>query len=252
LNSKSNRLFIVLSVFFITNALIAEIIGGKIFSLEKSLSIAPFDIQFLGNEHLSFNLTAGVILWPIVFTLTDVINEYFGRKGVRMLSILTAILISYAFLMIYISMRLHPADFWVFTRKNIGIGDMNVAYNAVLGQGLWIIAGSLVAFLVGQMLDVYIFHIIKRISKQKYFWLRSLVSTLFSQFVDSFVVLIIAFYIGNNWSLNLVIAIGCMNYIYKFILAILTLPLILFIHAIIEKYLGKHEAERLKLLASKN
>jgi uncharacterized integral membrane protein (TIGR00697 family) len=252
LNNKSNLLFIILSAFFITNALLAEIIGSKIFSLEQTLHIQPFDFSFFGINHLSFNLTAGVILWPIVFVMTDIINEYFGRKGVQMLSILTAILISYAFLMILIAMHLYPADFWIETKKNIGIQDMNASFNAILGQGLWIIIGSLVAFLIGQMLDVYIFHIVKRFSGKKFFWVRSLISTLFSQLIDSFVVLFIAFYIGNNWSLSLVFAIGIMNYIYKFLLAIFTLPLIFIIHSAIEKYLGKTEAEDLKNKASLN
>ena len=104
-NIKSSKLFLVLAGFFITNALIAEFIGIKIFSLEKTLGIEPFSFSILSYDNLSFNLTAGVLLWPVVFTLTDILNEYYGSKGVRFLSYLTAGLILFAFLAVFVSIR---------------------------------------------------------------------------------------------------------------------------------------------------
>ena len=95
---KEQVLFIVLSGFFITNAIVAEFIGAKLFSLEKTIGIEPFSFSFFGVNELAFNLTAGVLLWPVVFIMTDVINEYYGVKGVRMLSWLTAGLITFSFL----------------------------------------------------------------------------------------------------------------------------------------------------------
>ena len=100
--NKSNLLFIVLAGIFITNALIAEFIGVKIFSLERTLGFDPLNFTIFGSKGLSFNLTAGVLLWPVVFVMTDIINEYFGTKGVKFLSYLTCILISYAFLMVFL------------------------------------------------------------------------------------------------------------------------------------------------------
>ena len=85
---------------------------------------------------------------------------------------------------------------------------MDVAYRKIFGQGLWIIIGSLVAFLVGQILDVAVYQRIKKSTGEKLLWLRATGSTLVSQFVDSFVVLIIAFYIGADWELGRVLAIG--------------------------------------------
>ena len=74
---RKTKLYILLGAFFITNAIVAEFIGVKIFSFESSLGFNPFDINILGFEHLSFELTCGVILWPVVFIMTDIINEYF-------------------------------------------------------------------------------------------------------------------------------------------------------------------------------
>ena len=74
LHAKPTRLLLLLSFFFITNALIAEFIGVKIFSLEAVLGLKPFNFALLGEQGLAFNLTAGVLLWPFVFVMTDLVN----------------------------------------------------------------------------------------------------------------------------------------------------------------------------------
>lgn len=254
IKDKSTRLFIILGGFFIANALIAEIIGVKIFSLEKTLGMEPLNLQLVGNA-LSVNLTAGVLLWPVVFLMTDIINEYYGPKGVRFLSFLTAGLIAFAFVVFYGAMHLMPADFFITSKKGSGVPDMEKAYESVLGQGGNIILGSLVAFVLSQLIDVFIFHKIKKVTGEKAIWLRATGSTLISQFIDSFVVLFIAFYVGsriNNaegdfvWPFNLVIAVGVVNYIYKFIIALVLTPVIYLVHIIIEKFLGSDLAAEMK------
>lgn len=257
LKSKPTRLFLVLGGFFIANALIAEIIGVKIFSLEKTLGLEPLHIRLFGNV-LSVNLTAGVLLWPVVFIMTDIINEYYGMKGVRFLSYLTAGLIAFAFIVFYGAMKLVPADFFITGKQGSGVPDMAKAYNSVLGQGGFIIIGSLTAFILGQLIDVFIFHKIKKATGEKRIWLRATGSTLVSQFIDSFVVLFIAFYIGTRinqtgddfvWPFSLFIAVGVVNYIYKFIVAIVLTPVIYLIHNRIEKYVGHEQAAEMKRAA---
>ncbi len=257
IKDKSTRLFIILGGFFIANALIAEIIGVKIFSLEKTLGLSPMDIKLFGNV-LSVNLTAGVLLWPVVFIMTDIINEYYGMKGVKFLSYLTAGLIAFAFLIFILAMKLVPADFFITSKQGSGVPDMEKAYNSVLGQGGFIIIGSLTAFILGQLVDVFVFHKIKKATGEKSIWLRATGSTLISQFIDSFVVLFIAFYIGTRvnskgndfvWPFNLFIAVGIVNYIYKFIVAIILTPVIYLVHNRIEKYLGHERAAEMKTAA---
>jgi uncharacterized integral membrane protein (TIGR00697 family) len=251
LAKKENKLFFILGGFFIANAIIAEFIGVKIFSLERSVGIEPFLYSIFG-EQMSFNLTAGVLLWPVVFVMTDIINEYFGIKGVRFLSYLASALIAYAFLMVFAAIHLAPADWWPASVKDAGVPNFQLAFAKVFGQGLWIIIGSLVAFLVGQFIDVYVFHKLKKITGEKSLWLRATGSTLISQFIDSFVVLVIAFKLGANWSWALVLAVGFNNYIYKFVVAVLLTPLIYLGHTLIEKYLGTELAEKLKNEAAKD
>jgi len=257
LKDKSTRLFIILAGFFIANALIAEIIGVKIFSLEKTLGMEPLNLQLLGNS-LSVNLTAGVLLWPVIFIMTDIINEYYGPKGVRFLSFLTAGLIAFAFIVFYGAMHLMPADFFITSKKGSGVPDMEKAYQSVLGQGGNIILGSLVAFVLSQLIDVFVFHKIKKATGDKAIWLRATGSTLISQFIDSFVVLFIAFYIGsriNNadgdfvWPFKLVIAVGVVNYIYKFTIALILTPVIYLVHIVLDKFLGDNLAAEMKMAA---
>jgi len=258
LRDKSVRLFLVLGGFFIANALIAEIIGVKIFSFEKTIGVDPLQIKLFGQDALSLNLTAGVLLWPVVFVMTDIINEYFGMKGVRFLSYLTAGLIIFAFLVFQAAMWLTPADFFVTSKQGSGIIDMNIAYKSILGQGGFIIIGSIVAFILGQLIDVFVFHRIKKITGEKKIWLRATGSTLISQFIDSFVVLFIAFYIGTRvnqngndfvWPFGLFVAVGIVNYLYKFLIALLMTPVIYLAHGIIEKYLGSEKAAAMKKAA---
>lgn len=252
IKDKPTRLFILLGGFFIANALIAEVIGVKIFSFEDTVGVSRANINLFGSN-FSFHLTAGVLLWPVVFVMTDIINEYYGPKGVKFLSYLAVGLISYAFIMFSGAIGLSPSEY--FTLSD-GL-DANNAYKGVLGQGMWIIIGSLAAFLIGQVLDVFVFHKIKKATGEKNIWLRATGSTLVSQLIDSFVVLFIAFYIGRRissnqgepWSLHQILVTGTGNYIYKFVVAILLTPVIYLVHNRIEKYLGKDKAAQMKLAA---
>ena len=156
-----------------------------------------------------------------------------------------AALITYAFLMVYLAMGLSPADFWIERNTVQGTVNMDMAFNTIFGQGLWIIVGSLVAFLIGQLVDVYVFHFLRSFTGSSKIWLRATGSTFVSQFIDSFVVLLIAFYFGAGWDLSLVLAIGVVNYIYKFAVAVFLTPLLYVLHFFIDLYLGKELSHKL-------
>ena len=249
LKDKPTKLFISIAAFFVANALIAECIGGKIFSLEKLFGVNASNFSLFGQSGLSFNLTCGVLLWPLEFIITDIVNEFYGPKAVRAISYIAVGLISYAFLMFYIAIQVPSAAFWFSSGKESGIPNMQDAFSGIFGQGMWIIVGSLMAFLVSQFVDVYIFHRIKKITGDKWVWLRSTGSTVVSQLVDSFVVLFIAFKIGKGWSWQLVLAICIVNYIYKFSMAVLLTPVIYLIEKQMTNYLGEAVAHKMKLSA---
>ncbi len=239
--SKLNKIFIFLTGIFITNAIIAEILGTKI-----------FDISIFKD----FSLSVGVLIWPVVFITTDIINEYFGKEGVKRISYFTILLISYVFIIIFLSTKLTPNTYWLNINQvdnNGNLFDINYAYNTIFLQSIGIIVGSIFAFLVAQILDVYVFQNLKRFTGGKFIWLRATGSTLISQLIDSFVVLMIAFYFlapaGKSWSISQVINVGIDNYTFKFFVAIMITPLIYLAHYLIDKYLGNNLSKKVKEIA---
>lgn len=245
---KKQRLFIILSTLFLTNALIAEVIGAKILSVEKIFDVKPLNLPFINGEFLNLEMSVGVLIWPIVFILSDIINEYFGRSGVKRISYIGAGMIAYAFLIVYMATEAPPADFWLQNNAiDIDGNPMNInnAYSTIFRQGLGIIVGSITAFLVGQLVDAYTFHYLRVLTQHKYLWLRATGSTVVSQLVDSFLILFIAFYLLGNWTITQVFAVGLVQYLYKIFLAIVLTPVIYLMHSIIDKYLGKVDSQEI-------
>ena len=251
--SKPQKLFLVISCFFVANAILAEFIGVKIFSVEESLGFEKLNVNLFGVKGLSYNMSAGVLNWPFVFIMTDIINEYYGRRGVRFLSYLTAILIVFAFLTVGLAMILTSSDFWIYREIDGQTLNMNHAFEAIFGQGMWIIVGSVTAFIIGQVADVTIFHRIKMITGERKLWLRATGSTVISQLIDSFVVIFIAFYLNPdyNWSWQMVAAIGLVGYTYKFVIALLMTPILYVSHKVIDNYLGEDLSKKMLENAAK-
>jgi uncharacterized integral membrane protein (TIGR00697 family) len=210
LHNKRNFIFLILAGIFITNAITAELIGGKL-------------IQIYG-----FTLSLGILPWPIVFVTTDLINEYFGEKGVRRLTFLTAALICYAFVILLVGMEIPAVRF-----SPVKDGQ----FNAVFGQSMWIIVGSITAFIVSQLLDVFLFTQFKKQTGDKHIWLRATGSTVISQLIDTFIVLGIAFYLPGKISLDQYLTMGMTGYIAKLCIAVALTPMVYLGHFLIGKQL---------------
>lgn len=255
IDKKKTNLFVVLCGIFLTNAILAEIVGVKIFSLEATLGLPPAQIQMLGSWVVDYNLSAGVMMWPVVFITTDIINEYFGKEGVRKISTLTVIFIIYIFVMLWAITSLAPAQFWLDINKTDASGNslnINDAFNKIFNQSMGIIIGSLVAFTVGQILDVVTFQWLRKLTGSRKIWIRATGSTIISQFIDSFVVITVAFYVFGNprWSIQQIFSVGIVGYSYKFLVAIMMTPILYVAHFIIELYLGKENSANIAEQAS--
>lgn len=249
IKDRPTRLFIILGGFFIANTLIAEVIGVKLFSLEQTLGMDPANLTLLGEKGLGFTLSVGVLPWPVVFIMTDIINEYYGVKGVRFLSILTACLVAFAFIVFYVAIHTAPDNYWSGSQVKNKVPDMQAAYTQILGQGMNIIFASLTAFLIGQLADATVFKRIKLLTGEKRIWMRATLSTLISQLIDTIVVSYIYLYFSLGFSFARVTAIATTGYLYKFTIAILCTPLVYLVHAWIERYLGKTKAAEMKQAA---
>jgi uncharacterized integral membrane protein (TIGR00697 family) len=247
LKDRPTKLLLGFIAFFCCNALIADAIGTKLFSLEKLFGTHPANWTLFGQSGLGFTLTCGVLLWPLEFVITDIVNEFYGPRVVRRISYTAVILIAYAFLMYFLAIRIPPADSWIASSPKQGVPNLQDSFSAIFGQSSLIIVGSIVAFLVSQVVDVWVFHRIKKRTGNKHLWLRATGSTLVSQLVDSYIVLFIAFSQYFTW--QQILAIGLMNYIYKCSVAILLTPLIYVIEGRIEGYVGHATAQAMKRAA---
>lgn len=215
LKSRKDIVFLVLAGFFITNAIVAELIGGKL-------------VQFFGL----FTQSIGIILWPVIFLLTDLINEYYGKDGVRKLTYITVGLISFTFILLSVALTIPATSF-------SPVSDS--VFNTVFGQSQWIIVGSIVAFLCSQLIDVYVFWAFKKVTGDKYIWLRATGSTMVSQLVDTFVVQFIAFVLPGKWPFNEFIVNASWGYAFKLLVALALIPMIYVGHYVIGKYLHKKD-----------
>ena len=250
LDDRGTRLFIALAAFFCVNAVVANFIGVKIFALEDTLGIAPLEWSLFGQSG-SLSFTAGTLVWPLVFVLTDLANEFYGQRGVRFISWLAVTLILFAFAFASAAIALAPADWWVGAAATQGVPDQQAAFAAIFGQGLWTIAGSTVAFLIGQLIDIAVFVRIRRWTGERLVWLRATGSTAVSQLIDSFVVLWIAFVLGpQQWPTSLWLAVGTVNYGYKMLAAIALIPLIYLSRRAFTAWLGRERAEQLRMAAA--
>lgn len=243
---KSIRLFIVLGGIFIANAIVAEVLGVKIFSLEDTFGFPRADFTLFGQSGLSFDLSVGVLPWPVVFVMTDIINEYYGVRGVKLLSVLAAALIAFMFGVFYLAIHTAPAEWWVASQAAHGVPDMQAAYSQILGQGMSIIVASLAAFMVGQLADATIFRRIKIITGGRRIWMRATLSTLVSQLIDTVVVSYLYLYFAMGFPFARVTGAAMVGYAYKFTVAILCTPLIYLAHRLITTYLGSEQTEAMK------
>jgi uncharacterized integral membrane protein (TIGR00697 family) len=235
---RRTTLFLVLAGFFLGNALLAEIVGGKLFQV-------PTGIVLDSGEPFQFTLSCGVILWPVVFIMTDIINEYFGRSGVKKLSILAAVIIAYAFIALWLTGLVKAASFSPVD---------NDSFRIVFSQSQWIIVGSILAFLLAQLIDVSVFWIIRSRTGHRLLWLRATGSTLVSQLIDTFVVGFVGLYLPwrlgfsnaeSPFTFDIYLNTSSSGYLFKLIVAISVTPVLYIAHAMIDNYLGRHEAHAL-------
>jgi uncharacterized integral membrane protein (TIGR00697 family) len=216
-SKRKDVVFMVLAGFFITNAIVAELIGGKL-------------VKFFGL----FTQSIGIILWPVVFVLTDLINEHYGKQGVRKLTYITAALVSYMFILISIAINIKAVD---FSPVNDDV------FRTVFGQSQWIIVGSIIAFFISQLVDVYVFWLFRKRTGHRFIWLRATGSTLVSQLIDTFVVQFIAFVLPGKWAFNEFVKNAAWGYSFKLLVALCLIPLIYLGHFVINKFMETPEVE---------
>jgi uncharacterized integral membrane protein (TIGR00697 family) len=198
------RLYVILAAIFLTALLVADVTAGKFFAL--------------GGMAIS----VGVIPFPITFVLTDVVNEYYGRRGARLLTFIGMSMLVFAFAIIWVARMLPAAATTPIPQA---------AFDAVFGQSFRFFGGSLVAYTLGQLIDIYAFQFYKRLTHSKHLWLRATGSTAVSQVVDTTVVTTVALY--GVLPMAEIGSVIVASYLYKLAVAITLTPVCYLAHDII-------------------
>ncbi|MDH3252921.1 MAG: queuosine precursor transporter, partial [Ignavibacteria bacterium] len=203
---KRIKLYTLLSGIFLSALLLAEITGGKLIQM-----------PFAGS--LTFTVTMGVLPFPLTFVITDIINEFYGRSGIRFITFVGMGMVLLVMLLLQVEMMIPAA-------VSSPIDDLS--FNRVFGVSVRIIIGSLTAYIVSQLVDISVFHLLRSRTGARMLWLRATGSTLVSQLLDSFLVLYIAF--AGTLPVDVITGIGAANYLFKALIAILVTPLLYGLH----------------------
>lgn len=232
--TKGGRIFVILSGLYIGFLVLAELMGGKLFTVDVSgTGIFPA----IGID--VFTMTAGVIPFPLTFIITDLLNEYYGQQSVRFTVLLGMFVLLLVFALIFAGIAIPAAEF-------SPVSDS--AFRTVFASSQLIILASIVAYLVGQLIDIYVFHKIRIATGGRYIWLRATGSTIVSQLIDSFIVIYLAFgspLARKQLQFDQVIHISSTNFVYKMIVAVAITPLIYLGYNLMNRYLGA-EANHLR------
>lgn len=225
-SGAAQTLYLWLSAFFVTALLLANITGVKLFRLE---------LDVLGRT-VPVDHTAGMLSFPITFLLTDLLNEFYGRRGARRVVCIAFVMGAVAFGLIWISRQLPVLE-------APGTATYE-AYENIFGAAALMYIASLAAFLIGSMLDIFLFGVFKRTTGNRLIWLRATGSTVISQLFDSLLVAVLFFTVlqgftgGTAMGMAEAAQIGMTGYVLKFVLAVALTPLIYLGRWMIREYVG--------------
>jgi hypothetical protein len=219
MNENSAKIYSFLMSVFVVMLVLTNIIGTKIFVLfEESLPNGFFGFPLA--------LTAGIITYPITFLVTDITSEIFGRKKANLLVLCGFFCSLLSLLIITIVINLSPSEAWLSGSPYNSLDEMMKAFNAVFSLPGILISASMTAYLIAQLIDIRIFHLVKKITNNKYLWLRNNLSTMCSQLIDTIIVNSIFLGFGMGLETNLIIQIIICNYLVKLIFAAIDTPLV--------------------------
>lgn len=221
------RVYIWLAAVFVASLMIADITGSKFFHFD----LFTIRLPFVGSYNFVTH-SVGMFSFPITFLLTDLVNEYYGRRGARRLTYIGLAMSGLAFTLIYLARKAPVSEISPIQQP---------AFDAVFGMSNRLYVASLTAYLAGQMSDIWLFGVIKRFTGGRMVWLRATGSTIVSQMIDSFLVTAILFAATTNpkthtaYTMHEIMETAATGYILKFLIAVGLTPIIYagrwFIHA---------------------
>ncbi len=230
MNENSAKIYSILMTIFVVMLVLTNIIGTKIFVLFED----TFPDGLFG---FPFALTAGIITYPITFLVTDITSEVYGKKKASLLVLCGFFCSMLSLIIITIVINLNPSEVWLGGSPYNTIDEINQAFNSVFSLPGILITGSMTAYLIAQLIDIRIFHLIKKITNSKYLWLRNNLSTMFSQLIDTIIVNSIFLGFGMGLDIVIIIQIIICNYVIKLLFAFIDTPLVYIFVYYIKKYI---------------
>ncbi|MFI1771894.1 queuosine precursor transporter [Thalassobellus citreus] len=202
----AQHIYILLGALFITSLVVSNLIFQKFFYWY------PLDIEIFGSK--LFEISVGILPYPITFLITDLISEIYGKKRANDV-VITGIFASlFSLLIIYTASNV-PATSWSYVKDDM--------FNTVFGNSAIAVFASMLTYLFAQFIDIQIYHFWKRLTKGKHLWLRNNFSTWFSQFVDTFTIVTLLCSFGIiDWANFKGLLIS--GFLFKVIIAFLDTP----------------------------
>jgi uncharacterized integral membrane protein (TIGR00697 family) len=199
----AQKLFIYLSAVFVACLLLGDVIGGKIIST----AAGPISV--------------GIIPFPVTFLLTDIVNDFYGRRGAHFLTMLGFFMALLAWVLLQVTTVMTPDPSTYFTQAE---------YAKVFGGSAQLFVASMAAYLIGQFLDIGVFHFWKDLTESRHLWLRSTGSTIFSQAIDTITINVIFGRVTAGWTWGFIGAKVGREYLIKFVVAVALTPAIYALH----------------------
>ncbi len=211
-------LFLTLAAFFITSLVVGDLIGGKLMG-----------VPLFGEVRL---LSAGFIPFPITFLLTDLLNEFYGKRAARIVTFVGLGMAVFTLLVVTLAVAApwHPV-----TQSADWQGNTPAQYDAVFASGRRILIASMVAYIVAQLLDISLFHRLKQLTKGKMLWLRATGSTVASQLLDTIVIQWLVW--NENLDVPRLTSLIIFSWLGKLLIAVALTPLIYAGHAFVTRVL---------------
>lgn len=216
-------LFMTLVATFMVCLVVGDLIGGKLTAF-----------HLFGREWV---FSVGQIAFPVTFILTDILNEFYGRQVVRRVTFLAFAMVGLTFLIVYAAGAL---AWWPVTKTAGWDGVTPTAFDLVFTQATRIQLSSMAAFLIANLVDISVFFLIKRVTGNRFLWLRATGSTAVSQIVDTIVISALVW--GTKLSFDQYVTVVLTSYLIKLTAAIAVTPVIYGLHELIEKRFGVHPA----------
>ena len=232
--TATHKLFVCLAAVFVSCLLLGDVIGGKTIPTP----LGPISV--------------GIIPFPVTFLLTDVVNDFYGRRGARFITLLGFAMAVLAWIILQLGTTLPAHASTYFTQAE---------FEKIFGGSAQLFVASMLAYLVGQFLDIQVFQFWKALTQSRHLWLRATGSTLLSQIVDTVVINVIFWtwtaaadptsFLGRmtqeeRWTW--VFAKIAREYGIKVVVALLLTPVVYAVHAFVVRVLKiepeVHEARR--------